>query len=265
MANSSTHSGTAATGGTTYGRTITQLETIVAAKVDMNTADSDDLARIDEAISAAGQAACAWDGRLWWWLRGENTFDTVADTASYNLHTVNSNAMASLWAVERMYMDDDWLLTPMPWNQREDLARLSATTGKPHRYVLDGWPPTLTLWETPDDVYTIYVKYTKRHTNIVNGTSADTDLLVPDIFHQAVYVDGAVWLLRNGVDDPLGLRNSPAFVDAMQRLAASDPKGYDSRSTENNHAGVGQAGTWPHNTKVFTDGEYTSIVGTPRI
>jgi len=247
---------------TTYGRTIAQLEAIIADKVKLDVSDSDELSRIDEAITAAGQAACLWEGRKWWWLYGTSNFDTVADTASYALHTVNTNAMASLWSVERLYMEDDWPLVPMSWKNYRDSAALNSQTGKSNRYVIVGGSPTAYLWPTPDDAYTVYVDYIKRHCNIINGTSSDSDLIVPDVFHLSVYVDGAVWLLRNGVADPVGLRNSSAFVDAMRRMAEAAPGGYEDLSAVNRHPDA-QPGTWPHNQHVIEIGDGTIVVGDP--
>ena len=251
--------GTPTPSSVSYGSTLSQLESMIAARVKLDTTVAAELSLIDEAITAAGMAACTWEGRKWWWLRGRSSFDTVADTASYNLHTVNTNAMTSLWSVERVYMDDDWKLTPIPIEQYDDLITLQSATGKPLRYMIDGNPPTMYLWETPDDEYTIYIKYIKRHSNITSAASADTDLLVPDQFHQPVYVDGAIWLLRNGVGDPGGLRNAPFWVDAMQRMAEAAPSRHEDLSRINKHADV-QPGTWPHDKHVFHDDESTIIL-----
>jgi hypothetical protein len=245
-----------------YGFTIAQLEAIIADRVKLDTSDSDELSRIDEAITVAGQAACAWEGRDWWFLHATSNFDTVDGTASYALRTVNSSVMTDLWAIERVYIETDWPLKFIEWDQYRNNVALNSTEGKPMEYTVHGEGLTMYPWEIPDDAYTIYVDYIKRHSRIINATSADNTLLIPDIFHYSVYVDGAVWVLRNGVGDPLGLRNSPGFVDTMRRLAESDPKGYNESSDENNHAGV-VTGWFPHNKPVFQMGDNVMIFNNP--
>jgi len=253
--------GTAVTSSSSYGRTIAQLEAIIADKVKLDVTDSDQLARIDEAITAVGQAACLWEGRKWWWMYGTSSFPTVADTASYALRTVNGGAMAALWSVERVYIGTDWPISPMSWSQYRDSIVLNEASSKPSRCVIIGDPPTMYLWETPDDEYTIYVDYIKRHPKIENGDS-DSGLLIPDIFHLQLYVDGAVWYLRNGVGDPLGFRNCPAFVDAMRNMAEAEPERHLDLSSVNMHADV-QPGSWPHNRHVIEMGDGTFIIGNP--
>ena len=85
---------------TAPGMTVAEIETLLENATALDTDTAGQLTKIDQAITAVGQAATMWGGNGWWWMQADTqTFDTVADTGTYNLATVNSNAMQDIWAV----------------------------------------------------------------------------------------------------------------------------------------------------------------------
>lgn len=184
------------------------------------------LAKIDQAISMAGLACATWEGSDWWWLHSTGSFATVASTASYALRTVNTNNMPALWSVDRAYYDDDWALEPVSWGEYQRWYRLerpSADTSKPLKYAITGEAPYMYVWPIPDAAYTINIDYPKRHSKITNADSDDAALIVPAEFQWGIYVLGAEWLIRHETFDPASLRDCPGFVEAINRMKASDP------------------------------------------
>lgn len=210
---------------------VSEVEAAVAAATGLKVATTTELTLIDEAITSAGLAASRWDGKDWWWLRGTGSFPTVADQVSYVLRTVNSNDMASLWAVQAVYYDDDWPLGVLAWDVYQQWYRLNrptANTTKPLQYAVTGEAPSMYLRPIPDAAYTLYVDYTKRHSKITSTGSLDTALIVPGEFHMGVYVAGAIWLLQHNTSDPLRLRDCPLFAEAMGQMTGADPATLDS-------------------------------------
>ncbi len=91
---------------TAPGMTIAEVEAAVGRAQGWASTDTDwstNLAKIDQAITAAGQAIATWNAVPWWWLETVGAFATVDGQAEYTLRTVSSvatppvpNAMADL-------------------------------------------------------------------------------------------------------------------------------------------------------------------------
>jgi hypothetical protein len=239
--------------------TITEILDEIARKTGMSTSNADELAQMEYAITEAGQQAAEWYD--WWWLRGSGSFDTEADTESYELQTELSDT--SLWAVSRVYWDDDHVLTPITFKRYQDLTRLNDTAANSTMYVVTEDPPKLYLYPTPSSVQTLYVDYVKQH-SAIEDDSLDALLIVPSRFHYRVYVNGAVFLLNNGIGDPASLKDSPGFVAAMRKMAEMDPESFAEDHTENMHADA-QPGSWPHAKRVIGDSFSTIILNDPSL
>lgn len=212
------------------GYTVAELLTRISYSMGWNNAHtSAQAARAYQSITAVGRAAATWQGEKWWWATSVGEFDSVENTASYNLRTVNSSDMSDLLAVEQAFYDDDHQLLPMTWlayQQWNRLSRPNTSTTKPQRYAQSGTGPSIYLVPVPDDAYTIYISYRRRHPKI-DSTSFDSDLIIPAEVHDAIYVDGALWLLRTDVANRAGLDKCPGFVEGIDRLYASRPQAYD--------------------------------------
>jgi hypothetical protein len=52
-------------------------EIAIADMTGLSTTPASERTLIGQAITAAGQAACTWQGRSWWWLREKKTFPTT--------------------------------------------------------------------------------------------------------------------------------------------------------------------------------------------
>jgi len=98
---------------TAPGLTVDDVEKAVARGIGWLESDSSiesgPLAKIDQAITAAGQAACMWRGRLWWWLQqatakfstSTKTVAAIADSGaqrSSNVATITTTAAHGLAA-----------------------------------------------------------------------------------------------------------------------------------------------------------------------
>ncbi len=179
----------------------------------------------------------------------------------YLLRAVNSNDMAAMRAVERVYFDDDWTLTPISYRAYRAAQAVSfdQTENRSTSYtvtetVADG--PILHLLPTPNTTDTIFVDYLIFHKKIV--FTGDANLIIPFDFQEGVYVGGASWLLRRDVGDTASLASCPEFVEAMDRMQQSHTMSYDKDPADQYFEpfGAGQ-GMWPHNLKVsaFHDGD----------
>jgi len=244
--------------------TVTTILDEIARKMGdgwVTTPASGTLAQMEYAVTNAGRAACMWEGRDWWWLHATGSFPTADTTASYALRTVNTNNMASLWAVTRAYWGDDQPIAPISYEKYRDLSLLSSTSGNATVYAVAAEPPVMYLYPTPSSVETVYVDYVKFHADIEDDSAAGL-LLIPAQFHYPVYVDGAVFLLQNGLGDPAQLAQSPAFCKTMERMAIVDPTNYDGDNPENKHPDA-TGGTWPNNKRVWFDGVRTLIMDNP--
>lgn len=239
------------------GLSLSEVETLIETMMDWDKSVGATMTKIDQAITAAGQAACMWEGRDWWWLHDTGNFDTVDGTASYALRTVNSNDMEDLWAVEAVFYDDDHRLTPMTWDEYREtkvIEYAAAAEGIPTQYAVTGEAPSIYPWPVPGAAYTLYVNYIKRHSKITNAGSTDADLIVPAEFQYQVYVDGAAWLLRHETIDPADLAGSPHFKSAMERMAKAAPQHYDLEDQTGNFRDA-KGGDWPQDRRVITDSD----------
>jgi len=208
-----------------YDLTGADVLTAVCNLLDWDSDNVTQKAKAVAAISAAGKAACTWTKRDWSWLKGKSSFPTVADTASYDLWTVADAAMLSMGGIEQLHRGDDARIVPLDWREYQqwyDLERPTAATGEPIYYGLNNTASAATVWlrPIPDAVYTVYVDYRKRHA-LITGASGD-ELLVPSDYQYDIYVQSAVWLLRQDtMDAPID--DCRAFTSAMRRMMESDP------------------------------------------
>jgi len=213
----------AATGATGY--TIAELLTKISTLIGWSSPDSAQNTRMYQAITSCALAASTWKGSEWSWLRDTGTVTTADGTASYALRTTISD----LWAVERAYYDDDWPLAPVSWRDYQEwytLVRPTAGTNQPSGYVVRGEPPYIHLQPVPASAYTINIDYIKRH-GTVNGSAADSVLIVPREFQEGIYVDAAVWMLRSELTESFSLTECPPFMETIGRMVASSPMKYD--------------------------------------
>ena len=221
---------------TTPGLAIADVEAAVAAALSWDVTNATQLANIDAAITVAGQSATIYGGKTWWWLRNTAAFATVASTAGYTLRTVNTNAMADLFAVEGIWRDATrHRMVQIPKWKYDDLNDAAiAAPNRPVRYAI-GADMTVYLWPTPDAVYTMDVSYVRRHSKIASAGSSDSALIVPAEFQWGVYVIGATWLLKNDSINPMALSQSPQWVETMRQMEAADPtENYDLNSDNRN-------------------------------
>ena len=152
-------------------------------------------------------------------------------SGEYTLRTVNSNEMASMRAVERVYNDDDWPLKPVSYrrNRATNQITYDQSEGRSTAYSVteqSNTGPILHLLPIPNTTDRIYVDYAKFHKKIALAV-ADTELIIPFDYQEGVYVAGATFLLRRDVGDIASLKQCPEFVEAMDRMQASNPISYD--------------------------------------
>jgi hypothetical protein len=185
-------------------------------------------------------------------------------SGDYTLRTVNSNEMASLRAVERVYNDDDWILQPVKWrsyrsanqiayNQNENRSTAYSVTEQSNT------GPILHLLPIPNTTDRIYVDYAKFHKKIALGV-ADTELIIPFDYQEGAYIAGATFLLRRDVGDIASLKQCPEFVEAMDRMQASNPLSYDKDPDDQYFEPYGAGeGMLPNDVQVFwySDGTFT--------
>jgi len=192
--------------------------------------------------------------------------------ASYPLRTITiagavtstdaSKVMPNLRATKRVYYDDDWALTPATWSQYRANQRILQTTAttKPTSYCVHGEPPYIYFWNIPAAAYDIHIDYTKRHAM----PALDSDLLIPGEFHWDIYLNGALWLLRNKVVDAAALEESSQFRMAVSRMASSAPQGYDTASTVDNFADS-RGGTTSPSQRILSGDGWANFLNTPTI
>lgn len=171
------------------------------------------------------------------------------DIAGAVTSTAANQVAPQTWAVTAVYYDDDWLLAPTTWERiRHDLVTLNSSASKPERYAISGGTPKLWFYPLADAAYNIRMNLVKRHSKIVGGTSGaeDSCLIIPAEFQWDLYVNGAEWLLKHETADPSSLRDCPAFMAGIARMAGDDPTIGD----VNGFLDV-RAGAWPQDRKVW--------------
>lgn len=215
---------------------LAQMATLVANQTGLDA--TNDATLIYQAMTEAANTAATWQRRGWWWSLAYNTFDTVATTKSYNLRTVNTNAMQALYApLSLIDTDNDVTLTIVSKQQYDAWNATLTDTGSPLYYAMAG-ALTAYLWPTPSDAYTIGVSYIQRHSKI-SATSGASDLLVPGEFMYGVYVGGAVSLIKaEALGDPTFLIHDDRFRKVMRGMAIADPREYDPNSPDRNPTGI---------------------------
>jgi len=87
------------------GMTLAEAEARVAAMLAWSVSDADQLARIDESITLAGQAACLWQGRRWWWLQAKAHFNTIAAATISTIARVSNVVTVTTSAVHGILAD----------------------------------------------------------------------------------------------------------------------------------------------------------------
>ncbi len=173
----------------------------------------------------------------------------TATVYGYPLPTTYGSGMAALRTLQRVYYDDDWPLETMDYRKYREwytLDRPNASNGRPLSYAITGDASFVWLHPGPDAAYTVYTDFVKRHTK-VTSSSVTADLIVPAEYQDGIYVHGAIWLLRHEITDVGSLKDCAGFVEAMNRMEASKPIGYD-RKPVNLFAGV--QGTLPSNLRI---------------
>tara|TARA_Y100000310_G_scaffold270731_1_gene284736 strand:- start:228 stop:974 length:747 start_codon:yes stop_codon:yes gene_type:complete len=218
-----------------------------------DSSDSDRQAQVYEALTAAATAACKWNNYRWWFMRKDSTFPTVSGTASYDLTTVNSNAMADMDYPTSVWWQHSTTsrarLDLISFDEYADRAEAQTTGATSTAYALYGG--NFYLHPEPNAVKTISVYYMRKH-GLINATTAATDFIIPGEFHRPLYVDGACWLLRHATVDPMALYQSPAFVEALNRMAANAPDEQD--PTNVTRLQEERELRWPNHQRVFPDG-----------
>jgi len=144
----------------------------------------------------------------------------------YPLRTVNSSDMSDLFAVTRVYFDDDRRMVQATYDEirHEDAVGLALTENEPVKWCVttDSRGPVLHLSPTPDAADTtdaIHIDYIKFHNKI--AASQDSYLIVPPEYQEGIYVDGPLWLLRRDVGDIESLKQCPGFMEAIGRMYQS--------------------------------------------
>ncbi len=173
----------------------------------------------------------------------------------------DSEVMLDLWGIEEIYYDNDWPLQQISWREyRRHLVILSPTGSSiPYEYALHGRKhaslsgsrPFIYLWPPPADAYNISVDYIKRHTKVTGGAdgSNDMELIVPSEYQWGIYINGAEWLLRHEITDMASIRECPGFMEAINRMRASDPTLYDKGRTSDKFPDA--VGYLPHDRRII--------------
>lgn len=329
------------------GYTLAALEAAIDRATGYSTANTDELAQIDQAITVIGQAVATWRGRPWWWQRATGHFQTSTKTVaaaasdgatrSSNVSTITTTAAHGLqagqivqlsgisdstfngtwtvaeasstttftfnqvgddvaaatagsgsvyvlsyplrsidlagavtatdaskiawsaWAVQRVFYDDDRTLSPISWRRMRHNQRLLATVaaGQPYQYCISGEEPYIHLWPAASSALDIYIDVVRRHSKITSVGSTDTALIIPAEFQWGTYVQGSQWILQQERMAEANLRECPALVDTIDRMAMADPAHYRDDDPGDLFPDA-QAGHLPHDRRVvhFPGGGY---------
>jgi len=232
------------------GLTTANILSLIASATSLDA--TNDATLIYQAVTVAGQVASTWRRRGWWWSRDYETFPTVNETASYNLRTVNTNAMQDLYAPIALWYDDSRRILPITKEEYDERIAIYGDSGSPEFYALAG-DLTAYIYPTPDGAYTIDVSFVRRHSKI---DASGGDLTVPQEFQYGVYVGGAVELLQGDhLHDPSFLLHSEKFKAVMLAMAEAEPQKFDPAWSDRE----GMALTVPPDTKVFTSAKGLTI------
>ncbi|MBE3118781.1 MAG: hypothetical protein IMZ50_08510 [Candidatus Atribacteria bacterium] len=150
----------------------------------------------------------------------------------FPLRTVNSSAMTAILGVTGVWWGTSYQLKSIPWNIYIEwhTTQASSSGGDAWLYAVNGDAPTIYFWNLPTSAATITVAHIKRHSKITSAGSTDAALIVPAEYHYGIYVDGAVFAIRNRVMSPQGMYGNPDFVEALETMWGSRPEDYDTNS-----------------------------------
>jgi len=248
---------TTASDGYTIAEFLTKIE--LARGIAAGSSTAVQTTQAYQALTAAGQAAASWDGTDWWWLHDTGEFSGVVGTGKYALRIVNGSDMSDLHSIEAVYFDDDRLLhniTILEWRAWNRIINPTDTNAEPTSYAVSDEPPNIYLAPTPSTTDSIYVDYIKHHPKI-SSSSADSKLIIPFEFQTGIYFSGAMYLLREDIGTSPSLKDCPGFIEAIERMYAADPTGYDQRPE--NQFPDARTGYLPHNQRVigYSDGYLT--------
>lgn len=163
---------------------LAQLKTAVIAKMG-ETSDDGMLQDLVTTINAGlQQMATEYD---WPWLIRKTTISTVAGTADYN-------TPANTTRIRRIAINSNVLQV----RRDEDLLYWDETTDQPYYYMVEN--DTITLAPTPDQAYTLKVKYVIAE--VVLASDGDT-CYVPDYYSDLAAVYGALEEARRRRDQVL--------------------------------------------------------------
>lgn len=140
----------------------------------------------------------------WWWLNATTTFNTVADTRTYQ----PVSAQVAEWY---SFMDEtnNWPLEIVGPDQFDQVDVDRDDSGVPEYVLMNGLDattgyPIVELWRKPDAAYTIRVRYQKDIAELTSGDdSTDMSVLGLPRIIQNVLIHGAtaLYMADQGNDD----------------------------------------------------------------
>jgi hypothetical protein len=161
------------------------------------------------------------------WTVKQATVSVSSGTASYTL--VDSTVVDLLEVVLRNSSGTDFTLTQM---SRSEYLRIpnKTSTGQPSQYFFDRQvTPTITLWSTPDDSYTLVFYYVRRIEDadaLVNTTDA------PFRFLPCMAAGLAYYIAIKRAPDRIQILKA-IYEEEFQRAAAEDASSTPLKLTPN--------------------------------
>ncbi len=111
--------------------------------------------QLDQGVKALQLLIKSWSNKhLFLWSYNIDEFDTVAATETYD-STLDQAILGidKAWAVDS---NEDIPLKVISWSQYQDIFSKETDTGRPSHIAFKSTPsPSVVLWPSPDDVYTI--------------------------------------------------------------------------------------------------------------
>lgn len=180
----------------------------------------------------------------------DTSTDGTCYPITYNLRTQDERIMRPL----TVSLDDYYRLRQTGKNDWDSwYSQWASTTAMLARYAI--WEESFTtdstetrpLWMGVMPIDTtnreLTVEFVQNHSKI-DADSNDAALIVPSEFHRSVYVDGALFLLKQDVMDQSMLSNASWFRAVMDRMARLEPENFDPESNVNRFPDA-QTGPWP--------------------
>lgn len=253
-----------------------------ASNVSTITTTADHLLAVNQTVKLIGVSDTTFNGT---WTVTDATSDTafkfsqvgdaVGNTTagtgtmsvmSYPVRTIDvagdaqgTAAHPEILSLEKVYFDDTWILQPISWSLMRRRMRILETTGNsdPFEYCIH--KSLIYFWPVPSSAKNIWLDFVQRHSKITKAASTNAALIVPAEYQYQIYVEGAVWLLKNRLVSPESLRNCSPFMEAIGRMEASEEKTYDPANPVNMFLDA-TTGRLPHDRKILhTDG--TLLIG----